>query len=244
MVNDSILVTSPDLNKVILKRKAYLYRIKKQVTILKFEIEFIKSEYDRRIVNLKIELDELNLKLSALTYALINKQPLSEIMEMLNKEKAEKNFYDEEKITSSISDAEKVEIIKLYKKLAKRYHPDLTQDEEEKINRENIMKAINIAYANYNMSALINIEKEENELSLEFKRTNDIEDKLLVLERQINVYLKEIKELRKTPFYNWKLKIDKAAIDGYDYFESIETKLIQKIKNMCAKLEKLQKVNT
>ena len=241
MDNQSLTTTTQDLNKLLLKRKAYLYRIKKHVTILKFEIEFIKGEYDRRISKLKLELDELNLKLAALTYALLNKQPLSEIMEMLNKERAEKDFYDEEKPSNTISEIEKVEIIKLYKKLAKRYHPDLTQDEQEKKNRENIMKAINIAYANYNLAALQNIEKEENELNKEFISTNDIEDKIVVIERQIVIYLREIKDIKKTAFYNWKLKIDKAALLGYDYIESIENKLIKKIKNICEKLENLQK---
>ncbi|MFQ5942715.1 MAG: hypothetical protein ACE5JF_04105 [Anaerolineales bacterium] len=55
---------------------------------------------------------------------------------------------------------EQAELKALYRELAKRFHPDLTTDPGEKEWREEMMAAVNAAYQNHDLNALLELQQQ------------------------------------------------------------------------------------
>lgn len=72
-----------------------------------------------------------------------------------------------------IDEDTKEEIKRLYRSLAKRFHPDLTTDPQEKAQREKLMAAVNEAYSEGNLAKLRELMEQPDRPVVERARTRE-----------------------------------------------------------------------
>ena len=122
----------------------------------------------------------------------------------------------------------------LYRKLARRYHPDLASDEDDRERRTNLMAMINEAYAQADIDALIALDntspQEEDKLE-----NNDVPLVLLTLRQlqqtsaDLAIQIQDLKAERHDLMYgalmDLKLTDLMARAEGRDILQEIATDL-------------------
>jgi predicted nucleic acid-binding Zn-ribbon protein len=141
---------------------------------------------------------------------------------------------------------DEADIKALYRALAKRFHPDLTNDPEEKEWRQQRMAKVNAAYDARDLKALQALAAEPDrppgaqpktradllaEMQAEIERLNDV---IANLERQLD-------ELSRSPAVQLKLDASLARQSGYNLLGQIAAQLETEIANAEAELASLQR---
>lgn len=129
------------------------------------------------------------------------------------------------------------QIKKLFRELARRFHPDLTSDPEEKKWREEIMTRVNQAYSNRDLKALRalaerpdrpvdspNQTKEEEiaNLKAELKRLDGV----------ISDLKARIKHLEQSPAWHLKMEARLKRRSGADLLTELEAKIQEQIADL------------
>jgi len=129
------------------------------------------------------------------------------------------------------------QIKKLFRELARRFHPDLTSDPEEKKWREEIMTRVNQAYTNRDLKALRalaerpdrpvdspNQTKEEEiaNLKAELKRLDGV----------ISDLKARIKHLEQSPAWQLKMEARLKRRSGADLLTEVEAKIQEQIADL------------
>ena len=129
------------------------------------------------------------------------------------------------------------EIRNLFRELAKRFHPDLTNDPEEKKWREDIMTKVNQAYANRDLktlkaiaeqpdrpvhSTMQTLEKEIENLKAELKRLDSVIADLKA----------RIKHLEESPAWQLKMEARMQRRSGSDLLTEMAKKLEERIDDL------------
>lgn len=144
------------------------------------------------------------------------KQQASEKEKNSTPRKKTKKQLEKEEREKQIADARKKNIGSIYRQLAKIFHPDLERDEEMKIQKEELMKELTIAYNNNDLHSLLRLElawikKEEN------NPDNLTDGKLSiyneVLKEQVTELEHEIFKTLQHPKYEPLQKFSKFAND-------------------------------
>ena len=119
-----------------------------------------------------------------------------------SKPKAKKNKtarqLDAEKMQHAIAEMKQKNISTIYKQLAKLFHPDLEQDETQKLEKEILMKELTVAYEAKNLHALLTLE-----LNWIHKENDHLET---LTEEKLSIYLQILKEQARD------LELQKAGI--------------------------------
>ncbi len=103
-----------------------------------------------------------------------------------NKKNKTAKQVEAEKMQRAVDEMKQKNISTIYRQLAKLFHPDLEQDEERKLEKEILMKALTAAYEAKNLHAL---------LTLELKWIHNENDHLESLtEEKLTIYLTILKE--------------------------------------------------
>jgi len=133
-----------------------------------------------------------------------------------------------------IDEATKEELKTLYRNLAKRFHPDLARDPEEKAWREERMAEVNVAYAELNMTALEALvdksdwspkavvqsrDEEVSELHSEIRRLDGL---IADLERNLL-------EMINSDTVKLMLEVSSARREGWDLLGHMENNLLAQI---------------
>jgi hypothetical protein len=136
-----------------------------------------------------------------------------------------------------LDEASKEEFKSMFRSLAKRFHPDLARNPEEKQWREERMAEVNMAYAELDMSALKTMaevpdwspevtqksrEQEITELHIEIQRLDDV---ITNLERTL-------RELINSDTVKLMLDVSIARNEGRDLLGHIESELLAKIASL------------
>jgi hypothetical protein len=137
------------------------------------------------------------------------------------------------------------ELRDLYRKIAKKIHPDLAVDDEDRNRRTEIMAEVNKAYQEGDIEKLRAILREW-ESSPEAIEGEDIGSKLIrtirmiarVRER-INQIGQEIRNLMEADLYELKQKVDEAAREGRDLITEIADRIMAEIEQEKARLGNL-----
>lgn len=244
------------LRDAITRKSTVLKNLTTKVEMLRMELDLVKHEYDMRIGSLLLKDNQLDLEIiQAKNINTLMEQGMtlgeaqreisdyfySDILRMQQEQEkieAEQELYKDRKI---IDDTMQEEIKKLWKKLIRKFHPDLTIDPKEKTEREEVMKKINFAYSMNDLTTLqalynaIPVEK-FSDTSIEF-----LEQRLVDIENTIIASKKEYTILQVSPWYGWKTKIDKAKKIGKDVFLDLEKTLLNDIVKKIDVLKKIKK---
>lgn len=252
----------PSKSKENLKRKILLGSIRKKCFELKREVvktemlrvslEMAKQEYMVKVGSLFLKDNTLDLEIIRLRNILrlmdegktydeaVESIAQTYYAEQLAFEQEKARIKHEEEIYIKREEHRPlitVDFKKLWKKLIAKFHPDLVQNPTEKKKRDAIMKQINRAYEEGDYEQLLKIEKDNastKETSIE-----NLEEILLTLMKEIEDQMQLAKELTKSEWYEWMIKIEKAKKNNTDIFADTERKLLNDI---VAKLDTLKEL--
>jgi hypothetical protein len=145
---------------------------------------------------------------------------------------------------TKLDDDSRQAIKRLYRQLAKRFHPDLTVDPQEKKYREQIMAQVNEAYAEGNLSKLRQLEETPDRPEPEVKRTReqiiaDLRAEIRRLDGVVHQLRSAIDRLTRSHEVQLMLEATMAQRQGRDLIAEMARDLRQDIANMEAELAQL-----
>jgi predicted nucleic acid-binding Zn-ribbon protein len=137
------------------------------------------------------------------------------------------------------------EIKKLYRQLCRRFHPDLTQDPEERVWRTEMMAAVNAAYAEQSLTELHALAERPGrpavaEGGTDQRRLDALRDRLQHVERRIREVEIEIHDLMHSPMMEMSLEIKLAARHGQDLLAEMTVEVEKDLARKRVELDFLQ----
>jgi hypothetical protein len=227
--------------------------------------EFIEGEsYEKSVESdfqaMKDDMSEtfgkmgFEIDLDGFTADLSEAEMMKKMLEMMEnvKDRAENKFAEEEskrKKTkkqlekeirdNQVEEAKNKNIASLYKQLARIFHPDLEQDAEKKLEKEDLMKQLTVAYEKGDLHTLLRLElewlqKEEDNLD----KLSD--EKLKIYNQALKEQIEELEEEihfstehpRYLPLQRYAQIFDIESLDLKYEKEKLEQKYIEMEKDM------------
>jgi hypothetical protein len=116
-----------------------------------------------------------------------------------------KKELERERKKQEFEDLQKRGLSKIYKQLAKNFHPDLEQDSEQKVEKEKLMKSLTAAYQNHDLHALLSLEMQWMNRSRSGHHDEEYgDDQLIVYNSILKDQIKALEESIVTVFFNPK----------------------------------------
>lgn len=151
-----------------------------------------------------------------------------------------------EPLVAPLAKEQRAELRKLYRQLARRFHPDMGSHEADREYRNNMMIAINAAYAARDLDRLRELANEpdlvslvepldDGELLLEF-----LLKELASLQRRLAETHEEIKALSQKKNFKLMKKAQRAEASGRDWLAEMKEQLQEKIRQRMAERDVLQ----
>ncbi|MFN2137240.1 MAG: hypothetical protein ACK2UK_14870, partial [Candidatus Promineifilaceae bacterium] len=139
---------------------------------------------------------------------------------------------------------DQIETLKqLYRKLARRFHPDFSMDEADRSYRTGIMMAVNAAYAAGDLERLRELTRQPDARQPDYGQ-EELAAALLREVHHCRRRLAEIEEemarLHHHPSYLLKQRVDEAALAGKDLLERLADDLRERIAERMAQRDILQ----
>lgn len=219
-----------------------------ELATLRAELNAFEAMY-MRIVGVKYaELDEIEAKIAE---AKLRKNPTDKIAQDEATQARARAYESKEAIGQVQEVFEKFipsdTLKKIYREVAKRIHPDLAEDDSERLKREELMAKANRAYQEGDSEKLraILTEWEDSPESVKGKgagaelvrlirKIAQVEDRLRTIEL-------EIVHLKKSDLYKLKNKVEKAEIQGRDLLSEMAEKVEKEISKAKEKLLRVTK---
>lgn len=239
-----------ELHQAISQKEKELSAILEKVEKLKIDLSLLKQEYDIKIGRLYLKIDELDLEI--VKYKRIEdmleqgssfwdaqklvEETLKEHHEHIKDEYCK--FDEEEKDFKShkiISDEEQAELKKLFRKLAHKFHPDLTGGDDS------MMKKINKAYAGGDLEALLAIDLEESVVDREVTTIELLKLKLVKLEKSIKRAIEELVILENSEWSILNKNIERTLQQKRNLLDDLKDNILTEIakkENHLAELKK------
>lgn len=161
--------------------------------------ELDQLEFEERLTFFKQQQLKygLDVDISNLSVHMSQEEFRAELNERLNQAKQKAHFegtgpkkskkeLKKESEQKEIVEAKKKNVNTIFKSLAKQVHPDLEQDETERLKKEEFMKKVNQAYNDHDLFTLLALEQELVENNAD--RLNEL------TEAQIKIYIKVLRE--------------------------------------------------
>lgn len=143
----------------------------------------------------------------------------------------------------ALSDDESEKLKTLYRRLARRFHPDFALDEADREFRTGVMMAINAAYTAGDLQRLQELTDQPDPQRPDYS-DEDLADALLRevahCRRRIAEIEKELGRLRRHPSYSLKTRVDEAAKHGRDLLEELAADMRVKIAERMVQRDVLQ----
>ena len=239
-----------ELQRSILEKEKLLIELIEEIEHFKIDLSVVKQEYDIKIGRLYLKLDETDLELLRFKKIeeLINKgfsfEEAQKVVEDSLKKRREqideeyKKLNDEEKDIEkrkTISQEDQEELKKLFRKLAHKFHPDLTGGDDT------MMKKINKAYADGDIEALRAIDHGHGAEITNINTIEELKSKLATLEGAIKKALDEQDQLRHSELAILKESIEKAKKQKRDILSELAEKVVEDIAKKENQLNELKK---
>lgn len=228
-----------ELDHAIAEKEKLLVALLEEIEQLKIDLSILKQEYDIKIGRLYLRLDEVDLeilrfkKIEDLLDKGFSFSEAQKIVEETLKKRHEqigeeyKKLDEEEKDIEgrkTISEEEREELKKLWRKLAHKFHPDLAKGNEK------MMKKINKAYTEGDLGTLRAIDQgEASAVGIEVKTIEALKNKLAKLKKSIEKVSIELEQLKHSEWYILKENIEKAKRQKRDILSELAEKLLTDI---------------
>lgn len=238
-------ITRQQLIGAITRKRKTLSLWTEKVEELNIELELVRHEYDVRIGYLLLKDNQLDLEIiqlrnlkrlmeEGMTYdEAVKHEEDAFYNEILRKQKEQEEEIEVEKEflekRGHVTDAIEEELKALWKKLIRKFHPDLALDPEEKAKREEFMKKINQAYAEGDLESLKSFDSTLSPEDWQHTPLLNLEKMLVEIENMILFWQNTFKDLRASEWYEWRKKIAKAKKKHEDVFADLERKLLDDI---------------
>ncbi len=134
--------------------------------------------------------------------------------------------------------AGEIEIKRLYRQLARRFHPDLAIDEADRARRTEKMTAVNDAYAARSMTELVALAQEPSTTidigparrgQTEAQLVDALKTEIARCQRRLQEIEQELRDLRYRPSVEFSLEVKAARRQGRDLLIEMTAELQQKI---------------
>lgn len=226
------------------------------IETLKSEIDVFERRYNAHISHYYLELDKVELETKEYRLRLqLRRENVSEkeiekrVESCFRASRARVDAYEEVKEKEPTPQKDKLPDTKakhlqdLYRRLAKRYHPDKAIDAKEEERREQLMPLINRAYHEQDLETLERLSLGETELHIpersvtEKRRT--LQTELSRLNRAASQLRLEINRLKTGRTFQLKQQVENAKESGTDLLTTLAKDLERKIKASRGQLARL-----
>jgi len=217
-----------------------------ELATLAADLQAIESRYMQIVGARFAKLDDINKQIAA---KLAHQYPRDQKTQQSFSE-ARKKARDSARTWQQYKDSSRKdsfiptkELKELYRSIAKKIHPDLAEDEEERIKRSCVMAEVNKAYKEGDIGKLREI-LYNWETSPDVIVGNDIGSKLVrtirmivQVKRRLAEIEKEIISLKESDIYLLKVKIDMAKSEGRDLIDELSREVDMQIADAMKKLD-------
>lgn len=144
-----------------------------------------------------------------------------------------------------VSEETRAELKQLFRVLAKRFHPDLVTDPEEKRRREKVMAQVNDAYAAQNLSVMRKLAQKPDRPETPATKTReqiivDLKAEIVRLDRVILALERQLQELINSHTVRLMLEVSIAERDGGNLLAEMAADIRTEIASLEAELEALR----
>ncbi len=226
------------------------------IETLKSEVDVFERRYNAHISRYYLELDKVELEMKEYHLRLqLRRENVSEeeiearVESCFRASRARVDAYEavnEPEPTpqeDKLPDTKAKHLQDLYRKLAKRYHPDKAMDTTEEERREQLMPLINRAYNEQDIETLERLSLGETELHVPEKtdpeKQRALHTELRRLNRAASELRFEINRLKTGRTYQLKQQVENAKKMGTDLLTTLAKDLERKIKASRGQLVRL-----
>ena len=217
------------------------------VETLKSEVNVFQRRYNAHISHYYLELDKVELETQEYRLRLqLRRENVSaeeieaRVESCFRTSRARVDAYQEVDVSESTLQEDELPAPKakhlqnLYRKLAKRYHPDKTVDAKEQQRREQLMPLINRAYHEHDIQTLERLNLGQTELQDSEKTAAEkraaLQGELRNLNRAASELRSEINRLKTGRTYQLKQQVENAKKAGTDLLSGLAKDLERKVK--------------
>ena len=226
------------------------------IETLKSEVNLFERRYNAHISRYYFELDKVELEMKEYRLRLqLRRENVSEeeievrVESCFRTSRGRVSAYEDVTEAESTPQEDKLPDTKakhlqdLYRKLAKRYHPDKATDTKEKARREQLMPLINRAYQEQDIETLERLNLGETEIHIPEKTAPEkrraLQTELQRLNRAASHLRLEINRLKTGRTYQLKQQVESAKESGSDLLTTLAKDLERKIKASHGQLARL-----
>lgn len=243
------------LRTSIYRKQKILEEWTEKIEELRMELELIKHEYHVRVGGLLLKDNQLDLEIlqlrnlkermaEGMSYAdAVKKEEDAFYNEILRMQKEQETINEEKEILQSRIETPQIiqdEVKVVWRKLIRKFHPDLVTNPEEKLKREDIMKKINYAYTHFDLEALQSLENNTQLENIEESNVEKLEKILIDTDNAIEELKMEWVEMKDSMWNSWNIKKQKAA-NQEDIFAVLEKNLLDDVVEKIKILQELRR---
>lgn len=258
MASEIVKRLSPE-ERELGKKQAELANLENVLAELELELATVRSElrifehrYNQKVGVLYAELDALEAQIAELEFSFNPDDFAAQQSAKQAQEKAEESAAEANR-TNSLPDKQNFKpadtLKKLYREVAKLVHPDLANDEADRIRRHSIMAKVNAAYENSDEAELQNILDEwkagndaDAGAAIEIRLIRLIR-KIALVEDRITAIEIELEGLRTSELFTLYTKVANAEAEGRDLLSDMASSVRVKISAAGNRLSNLKRKN-
>ena len=231
--------------------KADIAQRELELATLTTELSEFEARYLGAVGHKFAELDALNAEIAEHLVSLDPADGVAEAAAWAAREQAERSAKEAGTMdapTSTERFAPTKELQELYRDLAKKVHPDLAIDEDDRDRRNRIMAEVNRAYSEGDVNRLQEI-LEDWQATPEAIQGEDVAARLVRtirmlarVKQRIRLIDEEMQSFMMAELYELKLKFDEAEQEGGDLFEQLVADVDAQIELARSRLDEMQAI--
>lgn len=240
------------LDEALSERRGRVAELELELFELRSELTEFETELNRRLSPLEARRDQLREQLRAARLQAARRAQWGDraesddipedVIEQFRKTWRRSGTVAPKRKPVKISVQEEQEIKRIYRALAKRFHPDLTTDPQEKTRREKIMAQVNQAYSEKDLAQLRGLQsKPDEEVSQEQRPREKVLADLRAEVRRLDGVIRDLettlRNLTNSGIVQLKLEASFARSQGRDLVRDMERSLREEIAELEIELE-------
>ena len=245
------------LLKTIEEKREQIEKLTVSIEDLKAEVDLFQHRYNAYVGRYYLELDKVELETKEYRLRLqlhredVSEQEIEARVESCFRENrarfSEPEDQKESELKSETNDLPEQEakyLQSLYRKLAKRFHPDKAAHTEEKHRRKQLMPLINRAYNEQDVRILERLSIGETDIAMQAEgsiaeKKEQLQTKLRSLHRATSELRSEINRVKAGRTYQLKQQVENAEKSGSDLLTTLAADLKRKVQSSRAQLTRL-----